>query len=120
MIDFHAHLDLYPDPHTVARECVVRDLYVLSVTTTPSAWSGTAALTTQRMRRVLEQRSDCIRKSRMNVKASFRCLSACYRRFGMLAKLASMVVQNTGDIGWTKSMSSRVCSVFVLASGAAS
>jgi len=45
MIDFHAHLDLYPDPHTVARECVVRDLYVLSVTTTPSAWSGTAALT---------------------------------------------------------------------------
>lgn len=45
MIDFHAHLDLYPDPHTVVRECVARDLYVLSVTTTPSAWSGTAALT---------------------------------------------------------------------------
>jgi len=45
MIDFHAHLDLYPDPHTVARECVARDLYVLSVTTTPSAWPGTAALT---------------------------------------------------------------------------
>ncbi len=45
MIDFHAHLDLYPDPHAVARECVARDLYVLSVTTTPSAWSGTAALT---------------------------------------------------------------------------
>ena len=45
MIDFHAHLDLYPDPHTVVRECVIRDLYVLSVTTTPSAWSGTAALT---------------------------------------------------------------------------
>lgn len=45
MIDFHAHLDLYPDPHATARECIVRDLYVLSVTTTPSAWSGTAALT---------------------------------------------------------------------------
>ena len=45
MIDFHAHLDLYPDPHAVARECVARDLYVLSVTTTPSAWPGTAALT---------------------------------------------------------------------------
>lgn len=44
MIDFHAHLDLYGDPHTVVRECVARDLYVLSVTTTPSAWSGTAAL----------------------------------------------------------------------------
>jgi TatD DNase family protein len=45
VIDFHCHLDLYPDPHAVARECVVRGLYILSVTTTPSAWAGTAALT---------------------------------------------------------------------------
>lgn len=44
MIDFHCHLDLYPDPHSIARECVDRGLYVLSVTTTPSAWKGTAAL----------------------------------------------------------------------------
>lgn len=46
MIDFHCHLDLYPDPHAVARECVNRELYVLSVTTTPSAWSGTVGLAT--------------------------------------------------------------------------
>ena len=44
MIDFHCHLDLYPDPHAIARECVARGLYILSVTTTPSAWAGTAAL----------------------------------------------------------------------------
>jgi TatD DNase family protein len=44
VIDFHCHLDLYPDPHRVARECADRGLYVLSVTTTPSAWSGTVAL----------------------------------------------------------------------------
>ena len=44
MIDFHCHLDLYPDPHRIARECAARNLYVLSVTTTPSAWSGTVAL----------------------------------------------------------------------------
>lgn len=44
MIDFHCHLDLYPDPQAVARGCIERGLYVLSVTTTPSAWSGTAAL----------------------------------------------------------------------------
>lgn len=44
MIDFHAHLDLYPDPKAAVRECVARKLYVLSVTTTPSAWAGTAAL----------------------------------------------------------------------------
>lgn len=44
MIDFHCHLDLYPDPHAIARECVRREVYVLSVTTTPSAWQGTAKL----------------------------------------------------------------------------
>jgi TatD DNase family protein len=44
MIDFHCHLDLYPDPQRVASECAARGLYVLSVTTTPSAWSGTSAL----------------------------------------------------------------------------
>jgi TatD DNase family protein len=44
VIDFHCHLDLYADPHRVTRECVERNLYVLSVTTTPSAWTGTSAL----------------------------------------------------------------------------
>lgn len=44
MIDFHCHLDLYPDPQRVTRECIARNIYVLSVTTTPAAWTGTAAL----------------------------------------------------------------------------
>jgi TatD DNase family protein len=44
VIDFHCHLDLYPDLHSVARDCARRRLYVLSVTTTPSAWNGTSAL----------------------------------------------------------------------------
>ena len=44
MIDFHCHLDLYPDPKKVRDECVRRELDVLSVTTTPSAWVGTSAL----------------------------------------------------------------------------
>lgn len=44
MIDFHCHLDLYQDPQGVARECADRGLYVLSVTTTPSAWQGTSAI----------------------------------------------------------------------------
>lgn len=44
MIDFHCHLDLFADPHTLAEECRRRGLYVLSVTTTPSAWQGTQAL----------------------------------------------------------------------------
>jgi TatD DNase family protein len=38
MIDFHCHLDLFPNPSLIAEECRVRNLYVLAVTTTPSAW----------------------------------------------------------------------------------
>jgi len=43
-IDFHCHLDLYPNPPAVALEAASRGIYVLSVTTTPSAFEGTAAL----------------------------------------------------------------------------
>jgi TatD DNase family protein len=46
VIDFHAHLDLYPDPKMIVKEIVERGMYVLSVTTTPSAWKGTSALAT--------------------------------------------------------------------------
>ena len=55
MIDFHCHLDLYPDPHSVRDDCIRRGLYVLSVTTTPSAWKGTSALSAnaQRIRTAL-------------------------------------------------------------------
>jgi TatD DNase family protein len=44
VIDFHAHLDLYPDPVAATKQCVERNIFVLSVTTTPSAWTGTDAL----------------------------------------------------------------------------
>jgi TatD DNase family protein len=44
MIDFHCHLDLYPEPQAVVRECASRGIYALAVTTTPSAWKGTSEL----------------------------------------------------------------------------
>ena len=44
MIDFHCHIDLYPNPGDVAQICADRGLYVLSVTTTPSAWKVTSSL----------------------------------------------------------------------------
>lgn len=44
MIDFHCHLDLYPDAEAVADEIERRQVGVLSVTTTPAAWAGTARL----------------------------------------------------------------------------
>ncbi|HWH59906.1 MAG TPA: Qat anti-phage system TatD family nuclease QatD [Terriglobales bacterium] len=44
MIDFHVHLDLYPEPASVVQRCTELGIYVLSVTTTPTAWERTAAL----------------------------------------------------------------------------
>lgn len=45
MIDFHCHLDLYPDPEEVARGCTRNNVRVLSVTNTPTAWRRTSTLT---------------------------------------------------------------------------
>lgn len=50
MIDFHCHLDLYSDPKSVVGECAERGLYILAVTTTPSAWEKSSALTAGRRR----------------------------------------------------------------------
>ena len=44
MIDFHCHLDLYENPHSILKEAVHRKCYILAVTTTPLAWEGTCAL----------------------------------------------------------------------------
>lgn len=44
IIDFHCHLDLYPDPFAIARQCLDQRIYLLSVTTTPKAWKGTVQL----------------------------------------------------------------------------
>lgn len=44
MIDFHCHLDLYPDPRQIADRCQQQRVGLLSVTTTPSAWPGTSRL----------------------------------------------------------------------------
>lgn len=43
-VDMHCHLDLYPDPKRQADEIGQSGAYVLSVTTTPSAWVQTRAL----------------------------------------------------------------------------
>ncbi|MBM0169529.1 Qat anti-phage system TatD family nuclease QatD [Altererythrobacter sp. C41] len=50
MIDFHCHLDLYPDPQEVLRGIDARGTYVLAVTTTPKAWRGTKKLVGERKR----------------------------------------------------------------------
>ena len=44
MMDLHCHLDLYPHPRELVAACREARIYVLCVTTTPSAWKGTSAL----------------------------------------------------------------------------
>lgn len=50
MIDFHCHLDLYPDPEAAIEAAAAAGSYVLSVTNTPSAFLGTARLALGRSR----------------------------------------------------------------------
>lgn len=52
MIDFHCHIDLYPEPQKVIERVIREGMYVLAVTTTPRAWQGTNELvrTSRRIR----------------------------------------------------------------------
>lgn len=50
MIDMHCHIDLYPDPKAIVSEVAASGMYVLSVTTTPLAWSKTAELASETAR----------------------------------------------------------------------
>ncbi|MES2960806.1 MAG: Qat anti-phage system TatD family nuclease QatD [Pseudomonadota bacterium] len=38
LVDFHCHLDLYPNFSDIINECERRKIYTLAVTTTPRAW----------------------------------------------------------------------------------
>jgi TatD DNase family protein len=38
LVDFHCHLDLYPDHAEVVSECERANVFTLAVTTTPKAW----------------------------------------------------------------------------------
>lgn len=39
LVDFHCHLDLYPDHQAVIDQCEREAVYTLAVTTTPKAWA---------------------------------------------------------------------------------
>jgi TatD DNase family protein len=43
-VDFHCHLDLYPDHAELIRECDRERIATLAVTTTPKAWQGNLSL----------------------------------------------------------------------------
>jgi TatD DNase family protein len=45
LVDFHCHLDLFPDPVSAVRDAEEAGVYTLTVTTTPKAWPHNHALT---------------------------------------------------------------------------
>jgi TatD DNase family protein len=47
LIDFHCHLDLYPDFEAAVADCERDAVYALSVTTTPKAWARNQAVTSK-------------------------------------------------------------------------
>jgi TatD DNase family protein len=50
VIDFHCHLDLYPDPEAVIAQAEAKGVYLLAITTTPLAWEGMKRLVRHRKR----------------------------------------------------------------------
>lgn len=55
LVDFHCHLDLYPDHQAIVREVDIAGIYTLAVTTTPRAWkrNNELAQATQHVRAAL-------------------------------------------------------------------
>lgn len=47
LVDFHCHLDLYPDFESAVAACEREGVYTLAVTTTPKAWSRNHAVTSK-------------------------------------------------------------------------
>ncbi|RAP34404.1 hydrolase TatD [Legionella quinlivanii] len=47
LVDFHCHLDLYPNFPELVKECEHRKIYTLAVTTTPRAWQRNHMLAKQ-------------------------------------------------------------------------
>jgi TatD DNase family protein len=47
LVDFHCHLDLYPDHVAAVQRCEAEGVFTLAVTTTPKAWSRNQELATQ-------------------------------------------------------------------------
>ncbi len=45
LVDFHCHLDLFPDPVSGVRDAEAAGVYTLTVTTTPKAWPRNHELT---------------------------------------------------------------------------
>lgn len=45
LVDFHCHLDLYPDHRAAIEECERAGIFTLTVTTTPRAWEQNFRLT---------------------------------------------------------------------------
>lgn len=86
MVDAHCHLDLQPNPRAVTEDCERRGIYVLSVTTTPRAWQGTAALV---------QRPDII-KTALGIHPQLR--SDVKQEFALFARLIRQT-QFVGEIG---------------------
>lgn len=44
MMDFHCHLDLYPNAREIIEQSEKRGIFILAVTTTPRAWLGSKRL----------------------------------------------------------------------------
>lgn len=88
LVDFHCHLDLYPDHQTVVQESDDAGVFTLAVTTTPRAWPRNHELA-QRTRHV-RVALDCIRSWSQIALTSLICGINICQRHAMSVKWAWM------------------------------
>ena len=106
MIDFHVHIDLYPDPAAPwYGSAIPMVCNVLSVTTTPSAWKGTSelALPGSRMRTALGSHPQIAHQRKSELE---RSMLTCTKHV-MLVKLdwtVLLILRNSGTISLKSSI----------------
>jgi TatD DNase family protein len=99
MIDFHCHLDLYPNAQTLVDQVAARNLFTLVVTTSPRAWQATSRVFAGRdnIKVALGMHPEIARKKTPEREMLISCVAEA-RFIGEVGLDGSMRYQDTQDL----------------------
>lgn len=99
MIDFHCHLDLYPNAQTLIDQVAARNLFTLVVTTSPRAWQATSRVFTGRdnIKMALGMHPEIVRKKASERELLISCVAEA-RFIGEVGLDGSTQHQDTHDL----------------------
>ena len=99
MIDFHCHLDLYPNAQTLVDQIAARNLFTLVVTTSPRAWQATSRVFAGRdnIKVALGMHPEIVRKKTYERELLISCVAEA-RFIGEVGLDGSMQHQDSCDL----------------------